>query len=123
MLIFKQSLGTTLMRKICWIILIGIAWMALTFPAPVWAADSVNGAQIFAQNCAACHANGGNIIRRGKSLKKRALQRHQKDSIEAISLLVKEGKYAMPAYGDRLSDAEITAVAAYVLAQAENDWK
>jgi cytochrome c6 len=111
------------MKKICFVILLGLTLINLTFTAPALAMDSANGAQIFAQNCAACHANGGNIIRRGKNLKKRALQRHQKDSIEAISLLVKEGKYAMPAYADRLSEAEITAVAAYVLAQAENDWK
>lgn len=111
------------MKKICSVILICLTCFTLSFPTPALAMDSANGAQIFAKNCAACHANGGNIIRRGKNLKKRSLQRHKKDSIEAISTLVKEGKYAMPAYGDRLSEAEITAVAAYVLEQAENDWR
>ncbi len=111
------------MRKICSLILICLICLTLSFPTAALASSPPNGQQIFAKNCAACHANGGNIIRRGKNLKKPALQRHKKDSIEAISTLVKEGKYAMPAYGDRLSEAEIEAVAAYVLEQAENNWQ
>jgi cytochrome c6 len=111
------------MKKFCSVLLICLTCFTLSFTTPALAIASPNGQQIFAKNCAACHANGGNIIRRGKNLQKRALQRHKKDSIEAISTLVKEGKYAMPAYGDRLSEAEITAVAAYVLEQAENDWR
>jgi len=105
------------------IILIIIALTILSFTAPALAGELPNGAQIFARNCAACHANGGNIIRRGKNLKKRTLHRHKKDSVEAISALVKQGKYAMPAYADRLSETQIEAVAAYVLEQAENNWK
>ncbi len=111
------------MKKICSVIFICLTCFTLNFSTPALAIASADGAQIFAKNCAACHANGGNIIRRGKNLKKRALQRHKTDSIEAISTLVKEGKYAMPAYGDRLSEAQIEAVAAYVLEQAENDWR
>lgn len=105
------------------LILLMLTLLTVLFTNPVLAADQTQGAKIFAQNCAACHANGGNIIRRGKNLKKRALQRHKKDSIEAISSLVKQGKFAMPAYADRLSEAQIGAVAAYVLEQAENNWE
>ncbi|MEM6452589.1 MAG: c-type cytochrome [Cyanobacteria bacterium P01_D01_bin.105] len=77
---------------------------------------------IFSANCAACHAHGGNIIRRGKNLKLKALSRYGYDSAEAIEALVSQGKGAMPAYADRLSGEEIGAIAQYVLAQAKTGW-
>ena len=111
------------MKKLCSIALIMLTFLTLTFTPPALAVETTDGAQIFAQNCASCHANGGNIIRRGKNLKKRALKWHKKDSVEAISALVKRGKYAMPAYADRMKENQIEAVAAYVLQQAENNWQ
>ncbi len=89
----------------------------------MWAADMANGAKVFTVQCAGCHVNGGNIVRRGKNLYKKALLRNQMDSIAAISALVAQGKYAMPAFHDRLTPQQIEDVAAYVLAQAENNWK
>ncbi len=65
---------------------------------------------------------GGNIVRRGKNLKQRALKRYGMDSIDAIMYLVENGKNAMPAYKDRLTDQQILDVAAYVLEQAEKGW-
>lgn len=81
------------------------------------------GAQIFEMHCSGCHAGGGNIIRRGKNLKLKALRKNQMDTIAAIETIVTQGKANMSAYGDRLTASEITAVATYVLHQAENDWK
>ena len=92
------------------------------YNAPAWAANN-SGAEIFSANCAGCHAKGGNIVRRGKNLKQRALHRYGVDSIAAVSSLVANGKNAMPAYKDRLSNQEIEAVAAYVLEQADNNWR
>uniref|UniRef100_A0A7C3VWV8 C-type cytochrome n=1 Tax=Planktothricoides sp. SpSt-374 TaxID=2282167 RepID=A0A7C3VWV8_9CYAN len=91
--------------------------------SPAWAADPANGAKVFTVQCAGCHVNGGNIVRRGKNLYKKALVRNQMDSIAAISDLVAQGKYAMPAFQERLTPQQIEDVAAYVLAQAENNWK
>lgn len=87
------------------------------------AVDMTNGAQVFSLNCAGCHINGGNIVRRGKNLKLKALQRYKFDSIEAIAQIVTNGKGIMSAYGDRLTPQEIQAVATYVLQQAEQGWK
>ncbi|MBW4650854.1 MAG: c-type cytochrome [Kastovskya adunca ATA6-11-RM4] len=100
------------------VMLIGL----IAFSPTALAADTINGAQIFSAQCAACHAGGGNIIRWGKNLKKRALSRNGWDSVEAIASLVANGKNNMPAYKDRLNEQEIENVAAYVLEQAENDW-
>ncbi|MGF1673737.1 MAG: cytochrome c6 PetJ [Rivularia sp. (in: cyanobacteria)] len=86
-------------------------------------ADTADGAKIFAANCAGCHINGGNIIRRGKNLQMKALKKYNMDSIEAISDIVTYGKNNMSAYKDRLSESEIQTVASYVLNQAENNWR
>ncbi|MDY7022019.1 MAG: c-type cytochrome [Cyanobacteriota bacterium] len=95
----------------------------LTFPSPVRADNLQVGAKIFSQQCAGCHAKGGNIVRRGKNLKKRALARNGYDTALAISNLVTQGKGNMPAYQDRLTETEIQAVSDYVVQQAEKNWK
>lgn len=95
----------------------------LTFLSPVQAANSQNGAKVFNQQCAGCHAGGGNIVRWGKTLKKNALNRNGYDTIEAISYLVTQGKGNMPAYKERLTPKEIQDVSEYVMKQAEKNWK
>ncbi|MGF1490761.1 MAG: c-type cytochrome [Prochloraceae cyanobacterium] len=97
--------------------------IALVYNTPVLAADLAEGAKIFQAQCAGCHPNGGNIIRRGKNLKLRALKRNKVDSIESIADLVTNGKNNMSAYGDRLSQIEIENVSNYVLKMAENNWR
>ena len=83
----------------------------------------LNGSQLFEAQCAGCHAGGGNIIRRGKNLKLKALQKNKVDTQEAIVNLVTVGKGNMSAYADRLTPEEIQTVSAYVLAQAAQNWK
>jgi cytochrome c6 len=82
-----------------------------------------NGAKIFAANCAGCHANGGNIVRRGKNLKLKALHKYKVDNEEAIANIVTNGKGIMSAYGDKLSQQEIADVSAYVLQKAAINWQ
>lgn len=82
-----------------------------------------NGAKVFKANCAGCHVNGGNIVRRGKNLKLRALHRHKADTQEAVVSLVTNGKGIMSAYGDKLTPEEIENVSAYVLQRAAENWK
>ncbi|MGL5807126.1 MAG: c-type cytochrome [Xenococcaceae cyanobacterium] len=84
--------------------------------------NSINPAKIFEINCAGCHLNGGNIIRRGKNLKQKALQKNKMDSLEAIENIVTYGKNNMSAFGDKLSQTEIEKVATYVLEKAEKGW-
>ncbi|MGF1541629.1 MAG: cytochrome c6 PetJ, partial [Pleurocapsa sp.] len=110
------------MKKILIIVIMAIAiWSSANFPAI--AVDTSNNAKIFQANCAGCHLGGGNIIRRGKNLKSRALQKNQMDNLAAITQLVTNGKNNMPAYGDRLTPEEIAAVSQYVLEQAATGWK
>jgi cytochrome c6 len=84
---------------------------------------SSDGAVLFENNCAGCHVNGGNIVRRGKNLKLKTLQKNGVDSVEAIAQLVTQGKGLMSAYGDRLTAEEIATVSQYVLERSQQDWK
>ncbi len=81
-----------------------------------------NGAVLFDLHCSGCHPGGGNIIRRGKTLKLKALQRYQVDSLETMIPLITQGKGIMSAFGDRLSPEDIKTVAQYVLDQADQGW-
>lgn len=93
------------------------------FTLPGFAAELPNGAQIFDSNCAGCHLNGSNIVRRGKNLKQRAMAKNGYTTPEAIADLVTNGKGNMSAYGDRLTPAEIEAVSRYVLEQSQQNWQ
>jgi cytochrome c6 len=93
-------------------------WMA-----PVaQAADLGHGGQIFANNCAACHVGGGNVVNGAKTLKQADLETYGMASVEAIATQVTNGKNAMPAFKGRFSSEDIADVAAYVLSQAEQGW-
>ncbi len=111
------------MKQLLKILLITFSILTMGFSTPAFAADTVNGAKIFSMECAGCHIKGGNIIRRGKNLKLKALKRNNVDSLEEIATLVTNGKNIMSAYKDRLSEQQIQDVSAYVLEQADKDWR
>lgn len=80
---------------------------------------------MFAGNCAACHAGGNNVIQPEKTLRKDALDQFLEGGLKVESIInqVTNGKNAMPAFGGRLADDEISDVAAYVFDQATgNKW-
>lgn len=111
------------MKKLLSVFLLvcAIATFALT-PA-AWAGDVANGAKVFTANCAQCHLGGKNLVNAEKTLQKEALEKYGMNSLEAITTQVTKGKAAMPAFGGRLTAAQIEDVATYVLAQAEKGWK
>jgi cytochrome c6 len=80
-------------------------------------------AQLFALHCAGCHANGGNIIRRGKNLKARAMARHGVDSPAAVAAIITAGKGLMSAYGDRFTPEQVEALATYVWERSQDNWR
>ncbi len=111
------------MKKILILVLVVFCLLTNIFTPSAIALDTANGAQIFSLQCAGCHLNGGNIVRRGKTLKQKALKRYGMDSLEAITAIVTNGKSNMSAYKERLNTQEIQDVAAYVLEQADKDWR
>jgi cytochrome c6 len=111
------------MKKLTILIFCTFCLWTINFTLPAKALDTAKGAEIFDFHCAGCHINGGNIIRRGKNLKKNALKKYGMDSLAAITAIVTNGKNNMSAYQEKLTTEEIETVAAYVLEQAEKDWK
>jgi cytochrome c6 len=114
------------LRKIIFIVLLAIFVLVTAIDAPALAdtmAHSNNGAAVFKANCAGCHVKGGNIVRRGKNLKLKALHRNKVDTQAAIATLVTNGKGIMSAYGDKLTTEQIAEVSAYVLKRAEQNWQ
>lgn len=75
------------------------------------------GAQIFAQNCSSCHGeHGGGGF--GPALAGSAALG---DSAHVVNQIL-EGGGGMPAFGNRLSDGEIAAVASFVRSSWGNDY-
>jgi len=81
-----------------------------------------DGAVLFENHCAGCHVNGGNIIRRGKTLKLSALERQGLASADAIAQIAAAGIGQMGGHGAALGDGGAEAVAAYVWQQALSGW-
>jgi cytochrome c6 len=94
--------------------------------APAFAADIAHGAQVFSANCVACHMGGGNVVNGERTLKAEALEAYLTNFSAgheaAIAYQVTNGKNAMPAFGGKLSDADIADVAAYVDDMAGKGW-
>lgn len=112
--------------RIILLILLAIAILQFTFTSPVIAAETFPGAKIFQDNCAACHIGGGNILIDQKTLHKEALSKYLEnyntDGIPAIIHQVENGKNAMPAFKNKLSELEILQVAAYVFQKSVQGW-
>lgn len=119
----SRHLLAVLLSKGLTVICMTALMLLVAFQPIAVAAEMVDGAQVFELHCAGCHLNGGNIVRRGKNLKQKALTRNDVDSLEKIIALVANGKGNMSAYRDRLSPQQIEDVSAYVLKQAASDWR
>ena len=98
----------------------GVLAGAMAIAPAAFAADIEAGAQVFAGNCAACHAGGNNVIQNEKTLRKEALEQYLDGGLKEASIVyqVTNGKNAMPAFGGRLDEDDIKNVAAYVFDQA-----
>jgi cytochrome c6 len=107
-----------LLRSLC--ALLAALMVAVAMPEPLQAAPV--GAQLFEAHCAGCHLNGGNIIRRGKTLRMAALERQGVASEAAIAAIAAGGVGQMSGYADALGEDGVAAVAAWVWLQAQADW-
>ena len=80
--------------------------------------EKVNARGLFLENCATCHGNDGRAktfhgrIVGAQDLTDEGFQVETSD--EQIINAIKKGPMMMPAFGKKLSDAEIEALATYV---------
>ena len=100
--------------------LVAALLVGLALPAPLLAAPE--GARLFEAHCAGCHVNGGNIIRRGKTLRMAALERQGLASEAAIAAIAAGGVGQMSGYAGVLGEEGVASVAAWVWQQAQADW-
>ncbi|MCS5705840.1 MAG: c-type cytochrome [Cyanobacteriota bacterium] len=108
-----------MLRRLLSLLLCLAAALVVLWPQPAWAAD---GAQLFENHCVGCHINGGNIIRRGKTLKLAALQRNGIDGPEDIAAIAAGGIGQMSGYAEALGEGGPAAVGLWVWQQAEAGW-
>ena len=98
---------------------------SILLSSPSLAQDIDAGEKIFNANCASCHAGGKNAIVSDHTLEKEAIEKYLTGGFneKAIIYQITNGKNAMPAFSGRLSDLDISNVAAYVLKTAEEGWE
>lgn len=101
------------------LLLVG-SWLVASPQAQAEPAPS--GARLFADHCAGCHINGGNILRRNKTLKLAVLKRQGLDSEAAIALIAANGIGQMDGYASQLGAGGADAVAGWVWFQAQEGW-
>ena len=81
-----------------------------------------SGKDLFVMHCSGCHVNGGNIIRRGKTLKLPALKRNGLDNQDSIARVAREGVGSMSGYKEVLGKGGDQLVAIWILEQAQKAW-
>jgi cytochrome c6 len=77
---------------------------------------------LFAQHCAGCHINGGNVIRRGKTLRLAALRKAGLESGEDVARVASAGQGQMGGYEAVLGPDGARIVGDWVWQQALADW-
>ena len=87
------------------------ACAGVLFALPACAADVINGAQIYARHCAACHGPTGVSVMAGTPHLARGERMMQSD--QALLASLKAGRNVKPAYLGILTDREILDVIAY----------
>ena len=99
--------------------------LTLFWSQPAWgdaAENETPGSRLFQQHCIGCHVGGGNIIRRGKTLKLKALQRQGIANPDSIARIAAEGIGSMAGYRDQLGTEGPDVVGQWVWEQAQAGW-
>ena len=123
-----QGAGTKLIRRIGTVLLLLLIGLAvLLWSAPAWGASTdvvvlQRGGRLFENHCAGCHVNGGNVIRRNKTLKRQDLLREGVMGPADVARIAANGKGQMSGYAKVLGEGGPDAVGAWVWKQAELGW-
>ncbi|MCT4363823.1 MULTISPECIES: cytochrome C6 [Synechococcaceae] len=109
-------------RLLVWAAVLGLS-LLISWPRAAYGATTKSLAgSLFEAHCAGCHVNGGNILRRGKTLKLAALERNGVGGPEAIAAIAAGGIGQMGGYGAVLGEGGAELVGDWVWQQALNNW-
>jgi len=114
--------GGLLVRLWLRLLVLAALFLLVLWPRPAWGLSEARGAQLFEQHCAGCHVNGGNILRRGKTLKLAALERYGRADPAVIATIAAAGVGQMGGYAAVLGEGGPEAVADWVWQQAQAGW-
>ncbi len=84
--------------------------------------SELKGQDLFLKHCSGCHINGGNIIRRNKTLKLKDLKKNGVDNPEAIAQIARNGIGIMSGYKELLGVDGDKFVASWVWESSQNAW-
>ena len=110
------------MKALLVVVVLTISMIAFTCSAARAEPILTEGSALFDLHCAACHPHGGNIIRRGRTLKLAALERRDIASPEAIAAIARNGIGQMGGYGTELGESGDQLVAEWIWLQAQKAW-
>ena len=101
-----------------------ITLLTIFWSLPIYAlTDEISqGEDLFILHCSGCHINGGNIVRRGKTLKLSALKRNGIDNPEEIARIARLGVGSMSGYDKDLGQGDDELIANWIWFQAQNAW-
>ncbi len=118
----KNSKNFFIQLKVFFLISFCCTSFYLSLPKELNAIEADSGENLFKHNCAGCHINGGNIIRRSKNLKISSLKRNGIENPEGIAKIAREGVGIMSGYEDELGDNGDQIVANWVWEQSQKAW-
>jgi cytochrome c6 len=98
---------------------------SLPFSNSARAGNADLGEKLFNDHCIICHAGGENAIAPDRDLSKNSLYKYLGSSNDPgviKSQIINGGKMGMPAFGGKISEEDIDAIAAYVLMKADQGW-
>lgn len=102
-------------------LLLAALLLLVFWPRPAWGL-SADGGHLFELHCAGCHPRGGNIIRRGRTLRLADLQRQGIDGPEMVARIAAVGIGRMDGYGAVLGPGGAEPLGAWVWEQAVTGW-
>jgi len=107
-------------------LLLALALLLLFWGLPAWgASDPVvlqRGGRLFENHCAGCHVNGGNVIRRNRTLRRQDLLSQGIKGPADVARIAAQGKGQMSGYEKVLGEGGADAVGGWVWRQAELGW-
>jgi cytochrome c6 len=119
---------SSLLRQALSVLLLMVLVLICLWPLPAWGEGGtavgplVPGQRLFINHCSGCHINGGNVIRRGKTLRLEALKRHGAADPAVIATIAAAGVGQMAGYAEALGPGGSELVADWVWQQAQAGW-
>lgn len=97
---------------------------ALRLALPDSAENAHAGEKLCNAHFAACHAGGDNVVVADHTLEKTAVEKYLTGGFneKAVVCHSSNGKTKIQLFSQRLSDAEVAAVAVYVVKKVKNGW-